>query len=287
MSRPVPAALLPWLDALLCPHCREPFALTDRTLRCPSGHSFDLARAWYVSLLPGSAPISGDDGDMARARDSFLSTGAYDALRGLTADLAARALEGTDDPRVLDIGCGTGHYLSSVLDRVPGAQGLGVDTAPRALRFAARAHDRAAAAGWDVFSPFPLRDAGVDLVMDVFAPRNPAEFARVLRPGGRLLVVRPAAEHLAELREHVPGMVRPDPRKEERLAEALAPHFAVEDSRPLRFTVALDDAMARDLVAMTPSARHVDLAALDGLDGPGGAPREVTVSVLASLHRPR
>ena len=72
-----------------------------------------------------------------------------------------------------------------------------------------------------------------------------------------------------------------------RLAEALAPHFTVEDSRPLRFTVALDDAMARDLVAMTPSARHVDLAALDGLDGPGGAPREVTVSVLASLHRPR
>ena len=70
MSRPVPAALLPWLDALLCPHCREPFALTDRTLRCPSGHSFDLARAGYVSLLPGSAPISGDDDDMARARDS-------------------------------------------------------------------------------------------------------------------------------------------------------------------------------------------------------------------------
>src|SRR5690606_17056490 len=112
VSRPVPAALLPWLDALLCPHCREPFAPTDRTLRCPSGHSFDLARAGYVSLLPGSAPISGDDDDMARARDSFLSTGAYDAQRALTADLAARALEGTDDPRVLDIGCGTGHYLS-------------------------------------------------------------------------------------------------------------------------------------------------------------------------------
>lgn len=284
MPRPVPAALLPWLDALLCPHCRETFELVDRTLRCPRGHSFDLARAGYVSLLPGSAPTSGDDDDMARARDSFLSTGAYDALRELTAGLAAEALGARAAPRVLDIGCGTGHYLAGVLERVPPAQGLGVDTAARALRFAAGAHERAAAAGWDVFSAFPLRDRSVDLVMDVFAPRNPAEFARVLRPEGHLLVVRPAAEHLTELREHVPGMVRPDPRKEERLADALEPLFTTEDTQRLRLTVDLDDAAVRDLVAMTPSARHVDLAALDGS---GDVPRRVTVSVLASLHRPR
>lgn len=284
MPRPVPAALLPWLDALLCPLCRESVELVDRTLRCPRGHSFDLARAGYVSLLPGSPPTSGDDDDMARARDSFLSTGAYDGLRELTAGLAAEALGERTAPRVLDIGCGTGHYLAGVLDRVPSAQGLGVDTSPRALRFAAGAHERAAAAGWDVFSPFPLQDRSVDLVMDVFAPRNPAEFARVLQPAGHLLVVRPAADHLAELREHVPGMVRPDPRKEERLAEVLEPLFTTEDTRRLRLTVTLDDASARDLVAMTPSARHVDLAVLDGS---GDAPREVTVSVLASLHRPR
>ena len=282
MSRPVPAALLPWLDALLCPHCRSGLDLLERTLRCPQGHSFDLARAGYVSLLPGSSPTSADDDDMARARDAFLGSGAYAPLQELIAQLAAEALVGVADPRVLDIGCGTGYHLRGVLDRIPAAQGLGVDTAARALRFAARAHERAAAAGWDVFSPFPLADDSVDLVMDVFAPRHPAEFARVLRPTGQLLVVRPAADHLAELRESVPGMVQLDPRKEERLAAALDPLFTTEDSRHLRTVVDLETAAVRDLVAMTPSARHVDLAALaDSGDGS----RTVTVSVLASLHR--
>ena len=44
---------------------------------------------------------------------------------------------------------------------------------------------------WDVFRPFPLADGVADVVLDVFAPRNPAEFHRVLRPTGRLIVVRP------------------------------------------------------------------------------------------------
>lgn len=285
MPRPVPAALAPWLPLLRCPHCAAGLSQHERVLRCPQGHSFDLARAGYVSLLAGGTATSADDDAMARARDSFLATGAYAPLRSLVADLAAEALAARPSPHVLDIGCGTGYHLSGALERVPRAWGLGVDTSARALRFAARAHERAAAAGWDVFSRFPLADAAADLVMDVFAPRNPPEFARVLRPEGRLLVVRPAEDHLAELRASVPGMVRPDPRKEERLAAALAPHFTAEETRDLRLQVTLDGAARRDLVAMTPSARHVDPRALALSDA--GAALSVTVSVRASLHRRR
>lgn len=282
MSRPVPAALLPWLGALACPHCRGPLEDVAGSLRCAEGHSFDVARAGYVSLLRGTAPTSGDDDDMARARDAFLATGAYSPLREMIAELSAGTAPAPQ--RVLDIGCGTGHYLEGVLDALPAARGLGVDTSVRALRFAARGHERAAAAAWDVFAPFPLRDGSVDLVLDVFAPRNPAEFARVLREDGRLLVVRPAEDHLAQLREEVPGMVSLDPRKEERLHEVLDPLFTTEDTRDLRFTVELDPVTARDLVAMTPSARHVDLASLASLVS--RTPR-AEVSVRASLHRPR
>ncbi len=123
----------------------------------------------------------------------------------------------------MDAGCGTGYYLAGVLDRLPGARGLGLDTSVRALRSAARAHDRAAAAAWDVFRPFPLADAVADVVLDVFAPRNPAEFHRVLRPAGRLIVVRPTGLHLAELRRRLPAMVTVDPVKEQRLHRALDP----------------------------------------------------------------
>jgi 23S rRNA (guanine745-N1)-methyltransferase len=289
--RPVPAPLRSWLDALRCPQCGSPLAEHEGALACAAGHSFDLARAGYVSLLRGGGAISGDDDEMARARERFLDTGAYDPLRTALADLAARtvpalAAPGGHLPSVLDMGCGPGHYLATVLDRFPAARGLGVDTSARSLRFAARAHDRAAAVRGDVFAPFPLADSSVDLLLDVFAPRNAAEFARVLRPDGALLVARPAADHLAELRALVPGMVAVDPLKEERLHAALDPHLHELEREEVRIPLALTGPAARDLVAMTPSARHVDPAAATAALGDEGT-LEVTVSVLLSAHRPR
>ena len=44
----------------------------------------------------------------------------------------------------------------------------------------------------------------------MFAPRNPGEFHRVLRPNGSLIVVRPTVDHLAELRRDVPDSVTID-----------------------------------------------------------------------------
>lgn len=298
MPRPVPAPLLAWLDVLRCPQCAAPLEAGDGLLRCTAGHSFDLARSGYVSLLGGGGAVSGDDDEMARARHRFLDTGAYDPLRTALADLALEtvpALAGTGGtgadvahvPSVLDMGCGSGHYLATLLDRAPTARGLGVDTSARSLRFTARAHDRAAAALGDVFSPFPLADSSVDVLLDVFAPRNPAEFARVLRPGGALLVARPSPDHLAELRAAVPGMVDVDAHKEERLHAALDPHLTEIARRELRVPLRLASEVARDLVAMTPSARHVDAAALEERLGADAPALEVTLGVVLSAHRPR
>ncbi|WP_245822607.1 putative RNA methyltransferase [Brachybacterium avium] len=246
MTRPAPAALTSWLEALQCPHCRHLLRLGERRLTCSSGHSFDLARAGYVSLLTGAPATSADDDDMARARDSFLATGAYAPLREALGELAPETAR-----RILDIGGGTGYYLAGLLDELESARGLVIDTSVRALRFAARAHERAAAAAFDVFTRFPLADGSVDLVLDVFAPRNPSEFARVLAPGGHLLVVRPAVDHLAELRAAVAGMVGLDPRKEERLHAVLDPLFTTEAVREVRFPLAVSAQSAQDLVAMT------------------------------------
>lgn len=68
----------------------------------------------------------------------------------------------------------------------------------------------------------PVQDAAADVILDVFAPRSGQEFARVLRPGGVLVVVTPAPGHLAELVTAL-GMVGVDPAKPQRLAAGLRP----------------------------------------------------------------
>src|SRR5262249_35118728 len=156
--------------------------------------------------------------------------GAYAPVGDAIAGLAARTAP--SPATVLDVGCGTGHHLAGVLDALPAAHGLGLDSSPHALRAAARAHPRGAAAAADAFGPFPIAPTSVDVVLSVFAPRNAAEFHRVLRPGGRLIVARPDHGHLAQLRQVVEGMIDIDPHKEERLHGALDPHFeALETER--------------------------------------------------------
>ncbi|MBK3580586.1 methyltransferase domain-containing protein [Streptomyces sp. MBT65] len=278
----LPPALEPFLDLLRCPVCRARLRPDRGSLRCPAGHTFDIARQGYVSLLTGVRATSGDDAAMIQARNRFLSTGRYAPVHRALTRMAADVLpsQGT----VVDVGCGTGHYLAGVLDHLPGTRGLGLDTSARALRSAARAHPRAAAASWDVFRPFPLVDQGVDVVLDVFAPRNPAEFHRVLRPTGRLIVVRPDERHLAELRRQVPEVVTIDPQKEQRLRQALDPYFRAAGTRHVAYTTPLTRQEVIDLVGMTPSARHLTHA---DLSGHGPLPDRVTVSVLATAYRPR
>src|SRR5690606_22191179 len=94
-----------------------------------------------------------------------------------------------------------------------------------------------------------------DLLLDIFAPRSPREFRRVLRPSGMLVVVIPAAAHLAEPRAALPpiGM---EPEKLDRTVERFRGAFDLEgrDAREVRATLHGD----ADLVHMTPSARHLD-----------------------------
>lgn len=321
MPSPVPDALLDALDILRCPTCGAQLTVRDRSLRCPQRHTFDIARAGYASMLSGGGAISGDDDEMARARERFLASGAYGPLLAAIGELAEAAVPALTSeppdpsrspgpsapdvpdpsavpdangaaPTLLDMGCGPGYYLAGLLDRFEGARGLGIDTSARSLRFAARAHERAAACSADVFAPFPLVDDSIDLLIDAFAPRHPAEFARVLRPSGALVVARPGSDHLAELREAIPSMVAMDPRKEERLHAALDPFFTSGRQRTVRYDLPLDVEGVKDLVAMTPSARHVRPGALEEIieqlrTSCGSDPFSVTISVLVSSHHPR
>jgi 23S rRNA (guanine745-N1)-methyltransferase len=238
------------VDLLRCPVCTGELSESEGALRCASGHSFDIARQGYVNLVPGA----GDTVAMVEARDTFLGGGHYRRLSNALADEAA----GVSAPgAVVDIGAGTGYHLARVLDAMPERIGLALDSSSVALRRAARAHPRAAAVGADGWRALPLRDGVAALTLSVFAPRTPAEMARVLAPGGVLLAVTPTTRHLHELVGPL-GLLSVPEEKADRLDTQLASHFSLDERRPIEYSMFLTRDEAAQIVRMGPSAWHVD-----------------------------
>jgi 23S rRNA (guanine745-N1)-methyltransferase len=265
--------------ALRCPVCDRALHRGRDGLHCDAGHTFDLARQGYVNLLTTPAPAGAETPAMVAARGRLFEAGHLAPVTG-----AVLAQVPAEVRLVLDVGAGTGHHLAAVLTARPGSVGLALDVSKAAARRAAGAHPSIGSVVADVWGRLPLADACVDLLLDVFAPRHGAEFARVLRPSGCLLVVTPTAEHLAELVAPL-GLLRVDPGKAERVA-SLHDWFEPVGRVPCRYGLALSRADAVRFVGMGPSAWHTDPAELAARLSTWPEPVTATVSVAVTAYRP-
>src|SRR5690606_35168381 len=164
------------------------------------------------------------------------------------------------------------------------SRGLALDLSKSAARRAARSHPRIAAAVWDIWRPLPIVDQTVSVVLAVFAPRNGAEFARVLRPDGTVLVATPTDRHLAEIIE-LGGMLAVDARKDERLAATFGGTLELVDRNEVTWPMSLSPAEGELVIRMGPSARHVDESELANRIATLTAPTPVTASVVLSRYR--
>ena len=276
---------MPVLDDLLpllrCPHCGGALERAGDAVRCPDGHSFDLARQGYLSLLAGDGAPAGDTAEMVAARERFLAAGHFERVTTRLAE----AVEGGAPGVIVDVGAGPGFHLARVLDCLPAARGLALDVSKPALRRAARAHPRLAAVAADTWSPLPLGDAVAAAVIDVFAPRNAPEIARILREDGVAAFVTPAPGHLRELVTAL-GLLTVDEHKHERLAEQLAPHLEIVATEDLEWRLRLDRAAARDAAGMGPTAFHVDAPELAERVAELPQPVDVTAAVTLTLATP-
>ena len=272
------------IDLLRCPHCGDRLELGEGAARCAAGHSFDVARQGYLNLLPGDARTgSADTAAMVRARAAFLDAGHYTPIADAVAS-AADEVVGAGEGAVVDLGAGTGYYLAAVLDRLTAARGLALDISKHALRVAARAHPRIGAVGCDAWVGLPVRDTAAALAINVFAPRDPAELARVLAPGGALVVVTPNPGHLRELVSAV-GMLTVQERKRERLTGKLGALFEHVAETAVERPLMLDHDDLAVLVAMGPSARHLDEREIEQRVTALADPLAVTLSVTVATYR--
>jgi len=255
---------------LRCPVCRLDLTAASGALSCHNRHSFDLAREGYVNLLLGSyrrPAAGGDSSEQLRHRALFLEAVYFDAIATTIVSRLPPAGSMRSGWRVLDAGFGTGHHLAGIAAALKAPMiGLGLDIARGAARRAARRWPELAFAVADLWAEWPVRDKAADLVISIFAPKNFAEAARVLRPGGWLAVAYPGADHLAELNRRF-GLMQQHPHKMRDYMEAagrlVGPCIV---ARLFRRSV-LDGAAIRDAVLMGPNARHIAPAALNGEAG--------------------
>ena len=179
----------------------------------PHGDDGALARDLVARLPAGEAILESDRRQAARvlaerariASESFRAKGAdWDEMRAL--DLPAQSVEdallrlapGNPDGRLLDIGTGTGRVLELLAPHFRQALGIDASKAMLALARSRLAHSGLAHCAVRLADMYrlPLGDASFDtavLQMVLHYAEDPtgavAEAARVLTPGGRLIVI--------------------------------------------------------------------------------------------------
>ncbi|MGU3293784.1 putative RNA methyltransferase [Williamsia sp. M5A3_1d] len=267
------------IDLLACPVCTGELDIDAGTVICDRGHTFDIARQGYVSLLAGSTGgLRSDTTAMVAARERVLGAGLYAPITDAVADAAS-------GPVCLDVGAGTGHHLAHALDDGdPAARGIGLDLSKACARVTARVDERIGSVVADAWQRLPVADGVVDCVLSVFAPRNVAEFARVLTDDGVLVVVAPTPRHLAEIVTPM-GMIGVDPTKPERIGNSLSGVFDREERVVVEHTMTLGRSEVADLVMMGPSAHHASEHEITLRAGALPETLDVTCSVTVSRHR--
>ncbi len=249
---------------LCCPVCGGALAQRGNSLVCEARHCFDISSAGHVNLAGPRQHGNGDSRELVSARTAFLGAGYYAPF---AREVCGRAAGYAEGGVIIDAGCGDGYY-SLLAAGMSGGALLGLDLSKYAVAAASKAARRqssdAAFAVAGIFD-MPVRDGCADVVMNLFAPCAPDEFARVLKPGGHLIVAGAGRDHLAGLRAVIYDEVTPNTRRADLPGSGA---FIQVDTARVRYTVTLTRAAdVQSLFSMTPYYYRTSAAGRERLAG--------------------
>lgn len=244
-----------------CPICQENLTLLETNFKCCNRHSFDLAKFGYVNLAPQIKQSANYNKENFQNRQQILEAGFYQAILDAVSDLLASSKTTTT---ILDIGCSEGFYSRKLQESHSEKTFYAFDISKDSVQIAAKSEPNWAV-NWFVgdLARLPIKDANMDILLDIFSPANYGEFRRVLSKDGILIKVIPTENHLKEIRQRVQDQLTNKEYSNQDIKEHFQEHFTILSSQTASLTKTITAEQLQALLSMTPLLFHVDQSKID------------------------
>ena len=247
--------------AFACPICQENLTLVETSLKCYNRHSFDLAKFGYVNLVPQIKQSANYNKENFQNRQQILEAGFYQAILEDVSDLLASSETFTT---VLDIGCGEGFYSRKLQESHSDKTFYAFDISKDSVQIAAKSEPNWAV-NWFVgdLARLTIKDASMDILLDIFSPANYGEFRRVLSKNGILIKVIPTENHLKEIRQKIQDQLTKKDYSNQDIKNHFQEHFTILSSQTASLTKTITAEQLQALLSMTPLLFHIDQTKID------------------------
>ncbi len=243
------------MPILICPICKHQLSVSeDKNYKCTAGHNYDIAKEGYVNLLPvqnKKSKLPGDNNLMINARRAFLEKDIYRPLVDKLIAIIQNLVAEEHGIVSLDAGCGEGYYTANVLNKLNDIkyETYGFDISKYAVRKASQKYKDILFFVSSVYN-IPIAESQIDLILSIFSPISPDEFARILSKTGYVIIVSPGENHMKELAKIIYGDFR---IHKNNVPDKMSRHFANVDSYKVKFQTLINDSETLiDLLKMTP-----------------------------------
>ena len=242
--------------AFACPICQENLTLVESSLKCNNRHSFDLAKFGYVNLAPQIKQSANYDKENFQNRQQILEAGFYQTILEAISNLLSNS---ESAKTILDIGCGEGFYSRKLQESHSEKTFYAFDISKDSIQIAAKSEPNWAV-NWFVgdLARLPIKDASMDILLDIFSPANYGEFRRVLSKDGILIKVIPTENHLKEIRQKVQDQLTNKDYSNQDIKNHFQEHFTILSSQTASLTKTITAEQLQALLSMTPLLFHVD-----------------------------
>ena len=250
--------------AFACPICQENLVLIETSLKCCNRHSFDLSKFGYVNLAPQIKQSANYDKENFQNRQQILEAGFYQAILEAISDLLSNS---KNAKTILDIGCGEGFYSRKLQESHPDKTFYAFDISKDSVQIAAKS-ELNWAVNWFVgdLARLPIKDAIMDILLDIFSPANYGEFRRVLSKDGILIKVIPTENHLKEIRQKIQDQLTNKDYSNQDIKNHFQEHFTLLSSQTASLTKTITAEQLQALLSMTPLLFHIDQSKIDWTD---------------------